>query len=238
MAQSYFEYLRIPYTHSGVICSYNAMNKSISKQIFKNNNIRTPKYFVIKKSYFNEKFLKNRIREKRIKFPVVAKPINEGSSIGVKICQNFSILFKSINLLLKKYDDLIIEKFIGGQEIQVAVLNNLSLGAIELKPKRQFYDYKAKYSKKANTEHIMPANLSKIKYNQVLKIAKIAHKSLGCRGVSRSDFKFYKNQFFLLETNTQPGMTSLSLVPEIARYKGISFKNLVRKILLDADLNK
>ena len=84
----------------------------------------------------------------------------------------------------------------------------------------------------------MPANLSKIKYNQVLKIAKIAHKSLGCRGVSRSDFKFYKNQFFLLETNTQPGMTSLSLVPEIARYKGISFKNLVRKILLDADLNK
>ncbi len=238
VAQSYFEYLRIPYTHSGVICSYNAMNKSISKQIFKNNNIRTPKYFVIKKSYFNEKFLKNRIREKRIKFPVVAKPINEGSSIGVKICQNFSILFKSINLLLKKYDDLIIEKFIGGQEIQVAVLNNLSLGAIELKPKRQFYDYKAKYSKKANTEHIMPANLSKIKYNQVLKIAKIAHKSLGCRGVSRSDFKFYKNQFFLLETNTQPGMTSLSLVPEIARYKGISFKNLVRKILLDADLNK
>ena len=238
VAQSYFEYLRIPYTHSGVICSYNAMNKSISKQIFKNNNIRTPKYFVIKKSYFNKKFLKNRIREKRIKFPVVAKPINEGSSIGVKICKNFSILFKSINLLLKKYDDLIIEKFIGGQEIQVAVLNNLSLGAIELKPKRQFYDYKAKYSKKANTEHIMPANLSKIKYNQVLKIAKIAHKSLGCRGVSRSDFKFYKNQFFLLETNTQPGMTSLSLVPEIARYKGISFKNLVRKILLDADLNK
>ena len=83
----------------------------------------------------------------------------------------------------------------------------------------------------------MPANLSKIKYNQVLKIAKIAHKSLGCRGVSRSDFKFYKNQFFT-RNNTQPGMTSLSLVPEIARYKGISFKNLVRKILLDADLNK
>ena len=153
VAQSYFEYLRIPYTHSGVICSYNAMNKSISKQIFKNNNIRTPKYFVIKKSYFNEKFLKNRIREKRIKFPVVAKPINEGSSIGVKICQNFSILFKSINLLLKKYDDLIIEKFIGGQEIQVAVLNNLSLGAIELKPKRQFYDYKAKYSKSKHRTH-------------------------------------------------------------------------------------
>ena len=125
------------------------MNKSISKQIFKNNNIRTPKYFVIKKSYFNEKFLKNRIRKKKNKISVVAKPINEGSSIGVKICQNFSILFKSINLLLKKYDDLIIEKFIGGQEIQVAVLNNLSLGAIELKPKRQFYDYKAKYSKKS-----------------------------------------------------------------------------------------
>ena len=100
--QSYFEYLRIPYTHSGVICSYNAMNKSISKQIFKNNNIiRTPKYFVIKKSYFNEKFLKNRIREKRIKFPVVAKPINEGSSIGVKICQNFQFYLNQLIFYLK-----------------------------------------------------------------------------------------------------------------------------------------
>jgi len=238
VAQSYFEYLRIPYTHSGVICSHNAMNKSISKQIFKRNNIKTPKYFIIRKTFFYEKFLKKEIREKRMKFPIVVKPVNEGSSIGVKICKNFTILSKSIKFLFKNYNELIVEKFIGGQEIQVAIINDTSLGAIELKPKRQFYDYTAKYSKKANTEHIMPANLNKIKYKQVLKIAKNAHKSLGCRGVSRSDFKFYKNEFFLLETNTQPGMTSLSLVPEIARYKNISFNNLIKKILLDADINK
>ena len=114
----------------------------------------------------------------------------------------------------------------------------MPLGAIELEPKRQFYDYKAKYSKSAKTKHVMPANLKKTKYNEVLKIAKKAHKVLGCKGVTRSDFKFFDNKFFLLEINTQPGMTNLSLVPEIAHYKGISFENLVEKILLNSGLNR
>ena len=131
-----------------------------------------------------------------------------------------------------------IEPFIGGQEIQVAVINGRPLGAIELKPKRQFYDYKAKYSRSAKTEHIMPANLKKSKYNEVLKLAKKAHLALNCRGVTRSDFKFHKNKFYLLEINTQPGMTSLSLVPEIANYRGMSFEKLVDNILRDAGLNK
>ena len=238
VAQSYFEYLRVPYTHSGVISSYNSMNKYISKKIFKKNKIKTPKFFIFKKNYFSRNLLRNMIKNQNIKYPIVVKPINEGSSIGVKICKNFAILSRSIKLLFKKYNELIVEKFIGGQEIQVAVINNTPIGAIELKPKRQFYDYKAKYSKKAKTEHIMPANLSKNKYNQALKIAKKAHKALGCRGVTRSDFKFYKNQFYLLEINTQPGMTNLSLVPEIANFRGISFKNLIKKILLDANINK
>ena len=113
-----------------------------------------------------------------------------------------------------------------------------TLGAIELIPKRQFYDYKAKYSATAQTKHIMPANLKKSKYKEVLKIAKKAHHILGCKGITRSDFKFFKNQFYLLEINTQPGMTSLSLVPEIASYKRISFENLVEKILLNASINR
>ena len=130
------------------------------------------------------------------------------------------------------------EPYISGQEIQVAVINGIPLGAIELKPKRKFYDYKAKYSKAAKTKHIMPANLNKSKYKEVLQIAKKAHNALNCKGVTRSDFKFFKNKFYLLETNTQPGMTSLSLVPEIASFKGISFENLVEKILLNASINR
>jgi len=238
IAQSYFEYLRIPYTHSGVISSHNAMNKIISKEIFKKNKIKSPEYFVIKKKDYSKIKLRLSIKKKKLKFPIVIKPINEGSSIGVKINKNMNDLHNSAKNLFRKYDKLIFEIYIGGQEIQVAVINGSSLGAIELKPKRQFYDYKAKYSKSAKTKHIMPANLQKTEYSKVLKIAKKAHNALGCKGITRSDFKYFKKQFFLLEINTQPGMTNLSLVPEIASYKGISFENLVKKILLDAGLNR
>jgi len=238
IAQSYFEYLRIPYTHSGVISSYNAMNKVISKEIFKKHKIKSPEFFVLEKDNYSKFKLQKFLKKKRIKFPLVVKPINEGSSIGVRICKNIFSLNKSAKSLYKEYEELIFEPYIGGQEIQVAVINGVSLGAIELQPKRKFYDYKAKYSKRAKTKHIMPANLDKFKYKEVLKIAKKAHNALGCKGVTRSDFKFFKNKFYLLEINTQPGMTNLSLVPEIADYKGISFENLVKKILLNASINR
>ena len=238
VAQSYFEYLRIPYTHSGVISSYNAMNKIISKKIFIENKILTPKYFYVNKEDYRKSILKKVFVKKGINFPIVIKPINEGSSLGVKIVKSFSDFGKSINYLLGKYNHLICEQYIGGQEIQASVINNKPLGAIELIPKRSFYDYKAKYTKSAKTKHIMPARLNKIKYLEVLNLAKRAHKALGCRGVTRSDFKFYKNKFFLLEINTQPGMTNLSLVPEIANYYNINFNDLVETILLDASLNK
>ena len=238
VAQSYFEYLKIPYTHSGVISSFNAMNKLISKKIFIKNNIKTPKFVSIKKTKYKAKKLQKIISSKKINFPIVLKPINEGSSLGVVICNNKEKLFRSFNFLLKKYDELLLEEYIGGQEIQVAVINNDPIGAIELVPKRLFYDYKAKYTKKAKTKHLMPAKLSKKKYNEVLNIAKKSHKVLKCRGVTRSDFKFFNNIFYLLEINTQPGMTSLSLVPEIAKFKGLTFENLVEKILLDASINK
>ena len=148
------------------------------------------------------------------------------------------MLIKSILYLLKKYNELMIEEYIGGQEIQVAVINGKPLGAIELIPKRLFYDYKAKYTKKAKTKHVMPARLTKKNYREILKIAKKTHNALECKGVTRSDFKFYKNKFYLLEINTQPGMTSLSLVPEIASYAGLTFENLIEKILLDASTNR
>ena len=214
------------------------MNKVISKEIFIKNRIDTPKYFSQNKNEINLKNLKKLLKKKKMTFPIVIKPIDEGSSLGVKICKNIYDLSRSTKNLFKSYENLIFEQFIGGQEIQVAIINNIPLGAIELIPKRSFYDYKAKYTKAAKTEHIMPAKLNKKKYNEVLKLAKKAHQSLGCRGVTRSDFKFFDNKFYLLELNTQPGMTNLSLVPEIAKYRGIEFSKLVEKILLDASTDR
>ena len=237
VAQSYFEYLKIPYTHSGVISSFNAMDKLISKKIFLKHKIKTPKYFSIAE---NNKIssVDKKLKLKKIIYPVIVKPINEGSSLGVELCKNKKNLTDSIKKLVKKYGRVMIEQYIPGQEIQVAIINGKPLGAIELIPKRQFYDYKAKYTKSAKTKHIMPARLSKLKYSEVLNIAKKTHDAFKCRGVTRADFKFYKGNFYLLEINTQPGMTSLSLVPEIANYKGINFEQLVEKILLDASINK
>ena len=210
--------------------------KFYQKKIFIKNNIKTPKFFVIKKLDFNSNITLKIIKKKKIKFPIVLKPTNEGSSLGVEICKNKAMLIKSIKYLLKKYNELMIEEYIGGQEIQVAVINGKPLGAIELIPKRLFYDYKAKYTKEAKTKHVMPARLTTKNYRKVLKVAKKTHDALECKGVTRSDFKFYKNKFYLLEINTQPGMTSLSLVPEIASYTGLTFENLIEKILLDSSI--
>jgi len=233
--QQILENLKIPYTHSGVISSSIAMDKVLSKFIFKKSKIPTPKYFVLnQRSKLN---IKNQIKKNKLKFPLVFKPTNEGSSIGVSICKKYDQLIETIRRN-KKYKDVMIEQYVPGQEIQVAVMGNKPLGAIELRPKRKFYDYKAKYSKGAKTQHIMPAPISKKKYIEVLKIAKKAHKKIGCRGITRSDFRFYKNKFYLLEINTQPGMTALSLVPEIARFKKISFENLVEWIAKDSSINR
>ena len=232
--QTILERFKIPYTHSGVIASSLAMNKIISKKIFTKNKINTPKY--IHHSYKKNYFVLIKDIEKKLKFPVVVKPINEGSSVNVFICtkKNISRILNSMKL----YKEVLIEEFIGGREIQVAIMGNKKLGAIELQPKRKFYDYKAKYSKAAHTRHIMPANLSKKNYKKVLKLGEKAHKILNCRGVTRSDFKFTNNKFYLLEINTQPGMTDLSLVPEIAKYIGINFKELIKKIIDDASINR
>ena len=234
-AQTILEYNKIKYTHSGILSSALAMDKIASKKIFNKNNILTPKFIKFKNNSEVNSNLKNKIR-KKLKFPVVVKPINEGSSVGVYISTEKNL--KKNLLKLRKYKEVIIEEFINGREIQVAILGKKKLGAIELKPKRKFYDYKAKYDTKSKTEHIIPVNLTKKSLNKVLNIALKAHKLLKCKGVTRSDFKFFKNKFYLLELNTQPGMTKLSLVPEIAAYKGINFLELLEWIIKDASIKR
>ena len=235
--QSILEKIKIKYTHSGIISSFISMNKILSKELFIKNKILTPKFikYDFKNKYTITKNIISKI-DKKLKFPVVIKPINEGSSVDVFICSKKNILGKLKKL--KKYNEIIIEKYIGGREIQVAILGKKKLGAIELKPKRKFYDYTAKYSSKAKTEHIIPVDLEKKNLDKVLNISLKAHKLLGCRGVTRSDFKFYKNKFYLLELNTQPGMTKLSLVPEIAAHRGISFYKLLEWIVNDASIKR
>ena len=232
--QTILESFKIPYTHSGVIASSIAMDKEISKKIFIKNNIKTPKYFTY--SYDLSIFDLIKKIKKKLKFPVIVKPLNEGSSVNVYICKEKNI--KNIISSIKNYKKVIIEEFIGGREIQVAIMGNKKLGAIELKPKRKFYDYEAKYNVKANTQHIIPVDLPLNKLKEVMDMAFKAHKAIGCKGVTRSDFKFNNGKFYLLEINTQPGMTRLSLVPEIAAYKGISFLKLIEWILKDANKQK
>jgi D-alanine-D-alanine ligase len=233
--QGLLEHLKIPYTHSGILSSAVAMDKLTSKKIFKDAKISSPEYQVIKTL---EDF-----QSSIIGYPCVVKPNNEGSSVGVYI---FNEPKKSdeetIVSLLKKYTFLILEKYIPGREIQVAVMGSKVLGGIEIVPTRSFYDYEAKYSANAKTKHIIPVKINEADYKKILDMALQAHNILGCRGVTRSDFRYNEsdkvNKIYILEVNTQPGMTRLSLVPEIANYYGISFNELVKWIINDASINR
>ncbi len=227
---------KIKYTHSGVRASSICINKIISKEIFVKNNILTPKYLILNENSKNNLIKIFKKVQKKLKFPVVIKPINEGSSVGVFICNKHNFI-KNLKKLSNERE-ILIEKYIPGREIQVAILGNKKLGTIELIPKRKFYDYKAKYDKKSDTKHILPVQLPNRKLNEIENIALKAHQITGCRGVTRSDFRYYKNKFYLLEVNTQPGMTELSLVPEIAKYKGINFYSLIKWMINDASINR
>ncbi len=233
--QGLLEHLKIPYTHSGILSSAIAMDKLTSKKIFKDAKINTPEYLVVKNL---EDFKKSKIG-----YPCVVKPNDEGSSVGVYI---FNQLKKSnedtVISLLKKYNFLILEKYIPGREIQVAVMGSKALGAIEIIPTRSFYDYEAKYSSSAKTKHVIPVSMNESDYKKILDTALQAHNTLGCKGVTRSDFRYNEsdkdNKIYILEVNTQPGMTNLSLVPEIANYYGLSFNELVEWIINDASINR
>jgi len=217
--QGILEVMGIPYTHSGVGASAIAMNKVLSRKIFEQEGIKVPVWKIASKKDLEEC--------PPLSMPYVVKPINEGSSIGVYIIHNETD-FKRFQEGWSFGDQILVEKFIPGREIQVGVIGDRAIGAIEIRPKEAFYDYKAKYTE-GRAEHLMPAPLTPASYKKALDLGLKAHKVLGCRSVSRSDFMYdeAQDQFYLLEINTQPGMSPLSLLPEIAAHEGISFNQLI-----------
>lgn len=229
--QKIIENTNVPYTHSGVYSSELAMDKHKSGELFKKNKILYPKTFLIP---FNE--LKSC---SKLKFPFVLKPRNDGSSVGVSIIKDESGVdeYISNNFHL---NEVLIQEFIKGKEIQVAVIGNKTVGSIEIVPKNEFYDYESKYFDSGKTQHILPPRILNKEKDLVENIALDVHKLLKCKGISRSDFILDDGtkEFYLLELNTQPGMTSTSLVPEIAKEKGMSFDELINWILNDATTNR
>jgi D-alanine-D-alanine ligase len=227
--QGLLETLKIPYTHSGVLASAVAMDKPMAKIIFAAAGIRCAQGKVVHKDEL--------MGNDPIPRPYVVKPANEGSSVGVKL------VFENDNFFFTKEnwpygDTVLVEQYIPGREITVAVLDDVPLGVTEITTKSGFYDYDNKYTEGGST-HLCPAPLPKDKYDAVMELAVRAHKALGCRSLSRSDFRYDENgdgHFYILETNTQPGMTRLSLSPELAAHAGISFNELVARILAQARL--
>ncbi|MFZ3063981.1 MAG: D-alanine--D-alanine ligase [Nitrospirota bacterium] len=228
--QGMLEIMGIPYTGSGIAASALGMNKIFSKKIFKFHKLPVGQYMILEK-----KDLKDwKGKDSSLEFPAVVKPVSEGSSVGVSIVSEEKGLKDAFDLAFKYGNEIIIEKYIKGREIQVGILGKRALGAIEIIPKRQFYDYEAKYT--ANmSEHIFPARLPEKVYNEVLELGLKAHRVLGCKGYSRVDLIIDSdNRPFLLELNTLPGMTNVSLLPEIAKGVGIDFNRLVEMILMEA----
>ncbi len=228
--QGVLELLKIPYTHSGVLASAIAMDKPMARKIFAAAGLPVAKGKVATKAEC--------IGRDPMPRPYVIKPTNEGSSVGVKLMMerdNFS--FTEANWPYG--EEVLVEQYIPGRELTVAVLDDVALGVTELKPQSGFYDYDNKYTD-GRTQHLCPAPLPKVKYDEVMRMAVVAHQALGCRSLTRSDFRYDEagdGKFYILETNTQPGMTPLSLSPELAAHAGISFEQLVERLIQSARLD-
>ena len=232
--QGILETLEIPYTHSGVLASALAMNKPAALSLFQGVGLACAEGKVVAR----EALLNGDVMAP----PYVIKPVNEGSSVGVTLVFEGDN-FKPSDMGEWPYgDSVLLESYIPGHEIHVAVMGDRPLGVIEIQPKGRFYDYQAKYTDGKAT-HIMPAPLPRPAYDEALDIALTAHRALGCRGVTRADLRYDDTEgtpgkFYILELNTQPGMTPLSLVPEIAAYHDIGFSDLVKWIVEDAGCNR
>ena len=229
--QSILDILGIPYTHSGVVASALAMNKPLAKRLFADAGIPCPEGIVVDR--------KTKLNGDVMDRPYVVKPIDEGSSVGVRIVH----LGDNIPPLDSENwpfgEQVLVERFIPGREITVSVMGDRALAVTELRPKEGFYDYDAKYTE-GWTEHLVPAPLPPAAYGEAMDLALSAHRTLGCRGVSRADMRYddsdgHQGSFYVLEINTQPGMTPLSLVPEQAAHAGISFPALVRWMVENAE---
>ena len=229
--QGVLELMQIPYTGSGVLASALAMHKLYSKQAFTAAGILTAPF-----CHFRRKDTV-RIAELPFDLPVVVKPVQEGSSVGVSIVKQGHELAAALESAFTHDDEILIEQFIKGQEVQVGILNNLPIGAIEIVPKNEFYDFEAKYTD-GMAEHIFPARLEKDLYDKAQLIGQQAHAALGCGDYSRVDLLVTgAGECYVLEVNTLPGMTTLSLLPEIAaKGAGLPFTTLVERILTSASL--
>ena len=226
---------KIPFSHSNIKSSNLCFNKSASKKEIIKNKLMSPKYYLLNINDLNEKKLIT-IKSKLKKF--VIKPNRSGSSFGIKIIKNqkeFDILISNLEEFKKElnnHKEILIEEYISGRELTVSTIKLdkkiHALAVTEIKSKNNFFDYKAKYSK-GYAKHILPAKLNKINYAKCLKFATKAHKLLGCNSLARTDFIFdtKKNKIFFLETNTQPGLTPISLLPEQANYKGLPFSEII-----------
>jgi D-alanine-D-alanine ligase len=234
--QGTLEHFGIPYTGSKILASALAMNKVASKRIFQATGIPTPQYLPVDR---NKSIGDQCEKIKRIfPFPLVVKPISEGSSLGVSIVKEEEKLEKVLSETVEKFKDIFIEEYIKGREVTVGILGTgddlAALPILELKPKAEFYDYKAKYSK-GGTDFILPAKLPEALYSHTQEVALRAHRSLGCYGVSRVDIIIGGNHTpYVHEVNTIPGMTDASDLPAEAQCAGISFDELVARILESA----
>jgi D-alanine-D-alanine ligase len=225
--QGLLEVMGIPYTGSGILASALGMNKTVSKQVFRSQGLLVGPYEVI---YAGDAEKVNDALED-IRFPAVIKPHAEGSSVGVSLVFKKEDVTAAVALALKYGNEFLIEKFIRGKEVQVGILGNRALGAIEIVPKRAFYDYTAKYEK-GMSDHFFPARIPDVAYKRTLEAGLAAHRAIGCRGYSRVDFIIDESGApYILEVNTLPGMTATSLLPEIANGVGIPFPDLVEEIL-------
>jgi D-alanine-D-alanine ligase len=231
--QGTLDLMGLKYTHSGLVTSVIAIDKQLTKQALVPHGIPMPGGRMVRSEELYERDPLPR--------PYVLKPVNEGSSVGVAIVTDEGNYGNPISAKAKgpwqEFDELLAEPFIRGRELTTAVLGDQALGVTELKPKSGFYDYDAKYTD-GLTEHIFPADIPEDVADACKRIALDAHRLLGCKGCSRSDFRWDDSQgadgLFLLEVNTQPGMTPLSLVPEQARHLGISYAELVQRIVDEA----
>jgi D-alanine-D-alanine ligase len=228
--QGVLEILKIPYTHSGVLASAVAMDKPMAKVVFEKAGLRVARGVVAHKDELIGRDVMPR--------PYVVKPANEGSSVGVKL------VFEKDNFFFTKESwpygqTVLVEQYIPGRELTCAVLDDVPLGVTEITTKSGFYDYDNKYTA-GGSFHICPAQLPKTVYDDVMAMALSAHRALGCRSLTRSDFRWDEQgdgKIYILETNTQPGMTPMSLSPELAAYAGIDFNTLVARIIATARLD-
>jgi D-alanine-D-alanine ligase len=231
--QGLLEVLGIPYTHSGVLASAVAMDKPMAKRLFKDAGLPLAEGGVMHREDI--------VAGKAMAPPVVFKPTREGSSVGVRVVLAGDDFNPATDIDWSHGDQMLVERYIPGHEIHVAVMGDRALGAVEIKPKGRFYDYESKYTA-GRAEHLMPAPLPPADYAEALRVALLAHRTLGCRGVSRADMRYDdsggRGRFYLLEVNTQPGMTPLSLVPEIAAHQGVPFADLVAWLVEDAGCDR